>query len=157
MHTQHCINIPHHMHFRHNFIQQNKFPCNLTSIFIERGKERMKGVTMRALILVCLVSTIVVQSTTALNLGCVAPCMFHCLKSGNSYIGCIIQCTESCHHHKDGIDPNQYCLIGCGISLCNHLAKEGSKAGLPSPSSKVICCLTHNCIITRSRYLFPNI
>ena len=90
-------------------------------------KMRMRG----GVIVFLLVSTIILQSTTAFDLGCYKDCLIPCLSHGmEGLIVCFITCKKQCSGSLLGAHDNsnqQYCLLGCAATSCPHLNNNQGK------------------------------
>ena len=91
----------------------------------------MEKMRMRGVIVFLLVSTVILQSTTAFDLGCYKDCLIPCLSHGmEGLIVCFITCKKKCSGSMLGAHDTsnqQYCLLGCAATLCPHLNNNQEK------------------------------
>ena len=104
-----------------NPVSSNSIPLNS----LERGQKRMEKMRMRGVIVFFLVSLVIVQSTTAFDLGCYKDCLIPCLSHGvEGLIVCFITCKKKCSGGILSAPDNsnqQYCLLGCAATSCPQL------------------------------------
>ena len=85
----------------------------------------MEKTGMRGVIVFLLVSTVIVQSTIAFDLGCYKDCLIPCLSHGmEGLIICFIKCKKQCSGSLLDVHENstqQYCLLGCAATSCPQL------------------------------------